>query len=372
MSLLDRYIARMFLTNVLTLLVILFCFVIAVDASINVDRFASIATRLLEERGEVDPGLFQHAGMTLTVIFDLWWPRLLQLYNFLIGLVMVGAMGFTCTQFVRNREFVAMLAAGQSLFRVARPVLLVAVGLTTLQALNQELVIPRIAPLLSRDHNAAGRSELGTTRLPLTPDGSGRLFRARSFDADSGVLEGLFVLEHDDQARPTRAIRAESAEWDGSGWVLTAGIAEPRTELGTIEPVTRIDTGLDPTQIRLSRFRAYRNSLGFAQAGQMLKRADLLDDRTRRELVRIRWGRFSVWISNILTLSIALPFFLTREPTSMIRQSLKCAPITITALMGGVLGSSAAIPGLPPIIGVFIPVMILLPASIAVQSSVKT
>lgn len=372
MNILDRYIARQFLINVLTLLVILFCFVVAVDASINVDRFAGIATTILDERGVSDPSLPQRAWVTIVVIADLWWPRLLQLYNFLIGLVMVGAMGFTCTQFVRNREFVAMLAAGQSLLRVARPVLIVAVTLVTLQALNQEFVIPRIAPLLSRDHAAAGKDELGTTKLPLIPDGSGRLFRAQVFDADTGALEGLFVIENDDAGKPIRAIRADRAVWDGAGWILTNGIAEPRTERGTIQPIDRIDTGLDPTQIRLSRYRAYRNSLGFGQAGQILARADLLDERTRDELVRIRWGRVSVWISNILTLSIALPFFLTREPTNMIRQSLKCAPITITAMMGGIVGSSAAIPGLPPFVGVFIPVMILLPAAIAVQSSVKT
>ena len=56
----------------------------------------------------------------------------------------------------------------------------------------------------------------------------------------------------------------------------------------------------------------------------------------------------------------------------MIRQSLKCATITIAALMGGILGSSAVNPGLPQIVGVFVPIMILLPASIAVQSSVRT
>jgi lipopolysaccharide export LptBFGC system permease protein LptF len=156
-NILDRYIARQFLVNVVVLLVILFCFVVAVDASINVDRFASIATRLLDERGVNDPGIVQRVGLTVAVIFDLWWPRLLQLYNFLIGLVMVGAMGFTCTQFVRHREFVAMLAAGQSLFRVAKPIFLVAAGLVLVQALNQEFVIPRIAPLLSRDHAAAGQ-----------------------------------------------------------------------------------------------------------------------------------------------------------------------------------------------------------------------
>lgn len=372
MSLLDRYIARQFLINIAVLLVILFCFVVAIDASINLDRFAKLAMDLLERRGNHEPGLAQRVLTTLAIIVDLWWPRLIQLFNFLLGLVLVGAMGFTCTQFVRHREFVAMLAAGQSLSRVGRPILIVAAGLTLVQALNQEFVIPRIAPLLAREIKEAGQERVGGTHLPLTPDGTGHVFQAEHFDADTGDLRGLFVLERSADGKPVRAIRAESARWDGSGWVLVGGMAEPRTAHGAATPVDRIESGLDPTQIRLNRYKAYRNCLSFGQAGRMLERRSLLDERTIDELQRIRWGRVSVWMCNLLTLGLAMPFFVTREPANMLRQSLQCAPISLTALMGGVLGSSAAIPGLPPAIGVFIPVMILLPAAIAVGSSVKT
>lgn len=372
MSLLDRYIARQFLINIAALLVILFCFVVAVDASINLDRFAKLAMGVLERRGVEDPGLFERLSTTVVIILDLWWPRLIQLFNFLLGLVLVGAMGFTCTQFVRHREFVAMLAAGQSLARVGRPILIVAAGLTLVQALNQEYVIPRIAPLLARDTKQAGQERVGGTHLPLTPDGSGRVFQAETFDADSGDLQGLFVLERNAQGQPVRAIRADAARWDGSGWVLENGRAESRTAHGGAAAVDRIESGLDPTQIRLNRYKAYRNCLSFGQTGRMLERRSMLDERTIAELQRIRWGRVSVWMCNLLTLALAMPFFVTREPVNMLRQSLKCAPISLAALMGGVLGSSAAIPGLPPAVGVFIPVMILLPAAIAVGSSMKT
>lgn len=372
MRLLDRYIARQYLVNITALLVILFCFVVAVDASINIDRFATIARTLLRQQGVEDPGFVRQCVATLSVIADLWWPRLLQLFNFLLGLVLVGAMGFTCAQFVRHREFVAMLAAGQSLTRVVRPILIVALGLTVVQAANQEWVIPRIAPLLARDTSQAGQDRVGSTHLPLTPDGSGRVFQARRFDADTEVLYDLFVLERGPDGRPVRAIRAERAVWDGQAWVLEEGYAESRTDKAPREPVDRIVTALDPLQIKLNRYKAYRNCLSFGQAGRMLARRELLDDRTAGDLARIRWGRVSVWMCNLLTLALAAPFFVTREPVNMLGQSLKCAPISLTALMGGVLGSSAVIPGLPPAVGVFIPVMILLPAAIAVGSSVKT
>lgn len=371
MSLLDRYIARQFFLNVVMLLGILFCFIVAIDASMNITKFTRVADELLAARGQ-DPGGLSKIATALWAVLDLWWPRLMQLYNFLIGLVMVGAMGFTCTQFVRHREFVAMLAAGQSLTRVARPIVIVATGLTLVQALNQEFVIPKIAPLLSREHEAAGQRRVGETMLPLSPDGSGRLFQARAFDVDRGELQDLFVLEYDEAHQPTRAIRAARATWDGSAWVLEQGMAESRIETGPPMPMERLESGLGPEQIRAMRYAAFRNAMSFGQAGQLLSRSEMLDDRQEAELQRIRWGRVSVWMSNLLTLLIALPFFLTREPRNMLPQSLKCAPISISALVGGVLGASAAVPGLPPAIGVFIPIMILVPAAVAVMSTVRT
>ena len=104
---------------------------------------------------------------------DLWWPRLLQLFVFLLGMVLMGAMGFTLSQVVRHRELVAMLASGISLRRAARPILLVAALMTLVQVLDQELVLPRIAPLLTRDHGDAGKHELQgfAVRVPV-PTGS--------------------------------------------------------------------------------------------------------------------------------------------------------------------------------------------------------
>ncbi|MEZ6164736.1 MAG: hypothetical protein R3B67_09905 [Phycisphaerales bacterium] len=74
----------------------------------------------------------------------------------------------------------------------------------------------------------------------------------------------------------------------------------------------------------------------------------------------------------MLALIISMPYFITREPRNMVVQSIKCAPIAIIALIGGVLGASASIPGLPPAIGVFIPVMILSVVAVAQSSAIRT
>ena len=381
MSILDRYIARQFLINTAVLLVILACFVVAIDVSLNIDRFITIAEDMARAE-QTDPTPLRTGIITVFLITDFWWPKLLQLFNYLIGIVLVGAMGFTCAQLVRHRELVAVLASGQSLQRVARPILLVALGFTLLQVVNQELAMPRVAPLVTRDHGDAGRRLLGQSVLPLTRDGLGRYWYAQSFDADRGQLEGLSVWERNDRGLAIRRISAQTAHWRDGGWDLTEGVAEPRlpTEGAAIrsQPVQRIETDLDPTAITMRRYAGFSQALSWAQIGQMIRVSREIDPsspqgRAEREaLQRIRFGRLSVMASNLLALIVALPFFLTRVPKSMVPQSLKCAPVAIVALMGGVVGASLPVPGVPAAISAFLPVLILLPVAVARASAVRT
>ncbi|USO00155.1 MAG: LptF/LptG family permease [Phycisphaeraceae bacterium] len=373
MSLLDRYIARQFIVNVVVLFVILFCFVVTVDVSINLDRFNRVATRLAATDGG-EAGTLRHVVVTILVILDLWWPRLLQLFNFLLGLVMVGALGFTCTQILRHREFLAMVSAGQSLHRVLRPILVAAVALTAVQAVNEELIVPHIAPLLPRQHDEAGQPSLDVSNVPLMPDGERRLLYAREFDPAAGELRGVFIIETDEAGRAIAAVRAGRAVWDGEAWNLEDATVESRRldEPAPTDYPTRLVTGVSPTRLRMQQYKGYREALSFRQIGQLLSREDMLDAAARAEYHRLRWGRFSIMLSNLLSLVIAAPFFITRLPTGVIMRTITCSPIAVTALIGGVFGASAAIPGIPPVFGVFLPPLILLPIAIAAFGAIKT
>ena len=374
MSLLERYIARQFLTNVVLLFVILFSFIVVIDVSLNIDQFLDMAKRLGTQAGEQDPGTIRKSVLSVLLIADLWWPKLLQLYNFLLGMVMVGAMGFTYSQMTKNRELIALMAAGIGLHRIIKPVLIVAIGLTALQAINQELIIPRIAPLLVRGHEDAGDHKLAVDSVPLTLDGQGRLFRAAEFDANTNILKGLYILERDDNGHTSRSITAQSANYRDGGWDLVSATAQSRTQttVGQPVPITRIESSLDPNELRINRYESYSQALSFAQAREMLNRETLKDPNKRARYERIALGRFSMMISGILTLIIATPFYATREPKNMVIQSIRCAPIAIITLIAGVIGATAAIPGLPTTIGVFIPVMILSVVAVAQFSALKT
>ena len=57
-SRLDQYIARQNLVYVVALAVILCSFVVAIDLSLNFDRFVGAASRLLKKGYEADPASF--------------------------------------------------------------------------------------------------------------------------------------------------------------------------------------------------------------------------------------------------------------------------------------------------------------------------
>jgi len=297
---------------------------------------------------------------------------------------------------VKHRELVAMLAGGLSLHRVARPIVIVALALTAVQAANREFIIPGLAPLLTRDKGDAGARSLGMMRQPLCADSQGRLFYARSFDLDTSTIDGLWVWDRDEDGLMTRRITADQAVFEpgpgaaGGRWLLKGGRVESRQvsadasapgatgirdPLRQPEPITELVTDVTPTSLKLRRFENYSNNLSSRGIAELIDSYESVPQppisRIAR-LERIRYGRLAALVCNILTLLLCVPFFLRREPANMIVQSLYCAPVTVIAVVGAMLGTTAAIPGLPPQLSVFIPVMILLPLAIAAVTSVKT
>lgn len=370
MRLLDRTIARQFLVNVALLFVLLFSIIVVVDFAFNFDEYTRQASEMASDGGRVRQVL-----VSVLLVLDLWWPRFFQLYNFLLGLVIIGAMGFTLAQMVRHRELVAAISSGISLHRIARPIIIAAAILTLLQAANRELLIPRLATLLTREKWDAGKRSLAADALKLGSDAKGRLWYAVRFNPDEQTLEGLYVWERDDRGLLEARITAPKARWEGGAWTLEGGsIDRWEGERMVSTPIDVISSDLDPTTMTLRRFEGFGQYLSTRQLTQLVDRYG--EEKASRERIdsldRIRYGRVAVMLANMLSLLVCLPFFLRREPTNMLVQSVYCAPVAIVAVMGSTLGATAAIPGLPPIIGAFVPVMVLTCLAIAAMSSVRT
>jgi len=407
MPILDRYIARQFLTNALLLMAFLMAMIVAVDFSLNFDEYVKQARLWIAQdagaglspdqaRNMGEAALRNASGVRIGAlafwaVIDLWWPRLFLLFGYLLGPVVVGALGFTCAYLVKQRELVAIVASGQSLWRVARPMLLCALGLIVLHAANREFVIPALAPRLTRDVKQRDNPSL----RDFTTDAQGRLLymqdirvdttKGDATDESAGEVRGFYAWDRDQEGLITQRISAERAEWQNGVWALTNGTATPRSMIEQAGPATRIaptpvgtlQTDVDPTALKLRRFEGLATNLGTRQLSQLVARYESQDvtpaiQRRIDTYNRIRWGRISNLAATFLALLTCLPFFLRKEPANMITQSLYAAPVALGAFAATLVGTTAPIPGVPAAIGVFVPVIIMIPLTIAALTSVRS
>ncbi len=375
MWVLDRYIARRFLANFVILLALLFAFAISIDLILQLDEFVEAA----EDSVGRDAVLPQKIAAIAAIVVEFHGPRIFQFYAYMLGLLTVGAMGFTFAQMHRARELVAVLASGVRLHRVAVPVVVVALGLNLVQLANQELVLPQVAPRLIRTHSSLGDRSAGAFEVLFTADGRGNLLQAPSFDPDTGTLTSPTILERDPEGRTVRRITADRAVWDPAErvWRLTGGRAlspqEPadgRTRsLLEGEAVEVYRTDLTPEVLTLRVYRQYATMLSVAQIRQMLATPGVVDSDV---LVRFLFGRFSTLLINMLVLVMTVPFFLLREPADLLRKSLLCASVAIPVMVGALLGFTAELPGISPALAVFLPGLVLLPVAMFMVGLIRT
>jgi lipopolysaccharide export LptBFGC system permease protein LptF len=368
-TLLDRHIVVRYLSNFVLLFGLLFVFAVSIDVVIQFDSFADAAKERAGRTSTSYPLVLAHA------ILDFHAPRIFQFFAFMTGLVGIGAAGFTVVQMHRTRELVAIMAAGVPLQRVATAILAAQLGVVLLQLVDQELVLPRIAARLVRDHDAILESGVETFEAPLMRDSAGDLLYAREVDPRAGVLTSVLILERDDDGTSVARVTAARAEWDDAvaGWRLEDGV-RMETDSGRSRPADRTSVTLWETDLSPRMLQARRN-LNFAQMLSLGQLRDLRDagGASDGRVERTMFGRFSGALVNLLVPVIAMPFFLARNPgVAMLSRSLQAALVSIPLLVGALAAMTVAIPGLPAGVGAFLPVALLLPIAIARMAYLET
>ncbi len=369
MILLDRVILLRFLGSFLLLFAIFFVLAVTLDVVLQIDEFVDVA------KEAVAAGRFESLpGAVVVAILDFHGPRIFQFFGFMVGLVSVAAAGFTLSSMVKHRELVAITSAGIGLVRVGLVILAGAFALNVLALVNGELVLPRLAPMLLRKHDAILARGLREYEVPLTRDADNALLRATRFDPDAERLVEPLMLRRDEAGRAVERISAISATWDeaAGAWILEggeaievrpAGEASPAADrvVRTSRPVDRFETDLSPTSLLVRRSAEYAQLLGLVEIQRLREGAGPQGD----VLARTYYGRFAQVAVNLLVLATVLPCFLLRAPRPLLAQSAKTAAIAVPGILGSIAIMTVELPGLPPALSSFLPAALLLPIAAA-------
>lgn len=145
----DRYILRQYVKSFVICLLSMTGLFVIVDAFSHLDEFIEYA----EKTGE----------SVFAVVGDFYLYRSLAFFDRISAvLAMISAM-FTITWFQRHNELTALMAAGISRIRAARPVIAAAVVITLLAMVMRELILPAFREKLVGE----ARDLLGSEAQPM-------------------------------------------------------------------------------------------------------------------------------------------------------------------------------------------------------------
>ena len=328
-------------------------------------------------------------------------------FSQLAGVIPVLAAAFTFMRMSRFNELTALLAAGVPMLRIAAPVVLCAIGINLIiQPINQEVIIPRIAPKLSveREDVAAGARQAFPVRG--MPDGRGGIFDIVRYNpSHEGQLawaETVTIIEREGTLiRSIAAGRATYNEAQG-GWDLEdvtwfENTAPSRDDTFGAMPTTagagssseHFDTRFWPTDITPAEVElfhsaglgvgaggSYYDLLSLSQMNQLLQQPDRYNVVS---LLRAKHTRLAGHVMNVILILLAIPCVLTRAPGQLKRAAGKTVVLVGGAMasifLAQMLGKDAPTPklaGVWPQIVAWLPVLSYGPTSFVLLDRMKT
>lgn len=168
-------------------------------------------------------------NVPLEVVVSYFRYRTLQILDSVLPISVLIATLITFGVLAKNNEITAIKSNGVSLYRIALPVIAIAVFLSFISYLLLDFVLP-----YSNQRVAQRRAQIAGKETPSTYSreqqrewvfGRGRyIFNYLGYDRGSKTLSQVQVFEfHPTEFRLTRRIRAEEARFDGTGWVFFNG-----------------------------------------------------------------------------------------------------------------------------------------------------
>jgi LPS export ABC transporter permease LptF/LPS export ABC transporter permease LptG len=155
--------------------------------------------------------------------------RLLQIIDSVLPISVLISTLITFGVLAKNNEITAIKSNGVSLYRIALPVIAIAIFLSFISYLLLDFVLP-----YSNQRVAQRRAQIAGKETPSTYSreqqrewvfGRGRyIFNYLGYDKNTRTLSQVQVFDfHPTEFRLTRRVRAEEARFDGTGWVFVNG-----------------------------------------------------------------------------------------------------------------------------------------------------
>jgi len=305
MKILDKHVAKNFLVGYGIASCVLIGLRIIIDLFVNLDEFTEHT-----DLGALDviKNIFIFYALNTTLYF-----------RDFAGMMTVLAAAFSLGKMVRLNELVAIMASGVSLKRVIGPILVLALLLTGLLVIDQEILIPSLANKLARGQGDIPGQE--SYDVWFIPDANGSLFCAPRFDVKTSTLQEPTIIRRLEvkpgiwqvvgRISAEKAIDAHST----GNWILTKGLLIKRGSGEEPQPIASYKSDVTAKDIPIRQEARYISLLGLRQLAALAAQRTKIRDLP--ELYSQKHFRITDPIINLVMLMISLPVLVCRDPKSM-------------------------------------------------------
>lgn len=365
MKILDRYITRNFLIGYIIAFCVLIGLRIIIDLFVNIDEFTE----------HIDLG----ALAVIKNILSFYGLNTLLYFRDFAGMITVVAAAFSLGKMVRLNELVAVMASGVSLKRVIAPIVILALLLTALLVLDQELLIPPLSDKLVRSRDDIPGQEAYSVRF--ITDKNGSLILSQRFDVETSTLYHPMIILRDKKPgsgawEVTGWIDAESAVYNPKSkqWDLINGQFTEKSYRSAPRPVSSYASDITIKDIPVRRKSEYEALLSWRQLSVLAKRGAKISDQA--QLQSQKHFRVTEPVINLAMLMICLPLLVCRDPKAMksavMLSFVMVGLCFITTFICKMFATEATFHRMMPELWAWMPVFIFLPISFIVLDSMKT
>ncbi|KPJ70769.1 MAG: hypothetical protein AMK72_12575 [Planctomycetes bacterium SM23_25] len=385
MKILDRYVLTTFLVSLVICLAAIMGLALLLDFSFNRNKFLDLAAATEEA------GLW---GL-LAGIADYYVYKAFHYFQLLAAPTLLVSAAASMVRLNRSRELTSIKAAGVSLYRVMWPMLLVGLILDGFYIANQEFIIPGFAVELARDPDDLAvqenfavdfvRDEHNNILYAPIYDPKTRQMRAEKKVFEDGTVvfsARVRIFQRDSKYEALGTIEAETAAWDEARgrWVFTNGVKLPPLKEATLldriptapegEPQHDYYTNVGPRELQRHRASDFYRYMSYAELKSL---AEDPMRGNRRQLQVEMHQHVTGPILNVLILLLGMPFVAAREDRSYVAGILVAASLFIGVFVVRFVSTAFGNAGhVEPLLAAWLPVFIVLPASILSMEALRT
>ena len=305
MKILDRYVVKNFLIGYVIAFCVLIGLRIVIDMFVNLDEFTE------------HPDLSALAVVKNILIFYSLNSALY--FRDFAGMITVVAAAFSFGKMVRLNELVAVMASGVSLKRVIGPIVLLALLLTGMLVIDQELIIPPLADKLARRPNDVPGEE--SYNVWFISDGNGSLICSQAFAVKTSTLHKPTILLRRTTARLgiwelIGRIDADKAVYNSQtgGWDFINGRFTGKGAIEGAKPIAFYASDITPKDIPVRQESEHKTLLSWRQLAVLVAQAEQGKIKDLRQLLSQKHFRVTKPVINLAMLMVCLPILVCRDP----------------------------------------------------------